>query len=178
VAFPDREEGPPVDPTSPLRVSVFDITGPPLEYPMTVEGFLEKVAHLVYGSDELMTWTEFGDQVRHVEGVGVRVGRVPFAPYKTWDDLVLDAYPYSRAMPGGKTVAQLRRTRLEKGREFFIFEVFRPDGSAVPGQTRLSTVRQLWADQPRSEPVTRDRLREWATRAREEAWYLSVLDEH
>lgn len=176
VSFPDREAGPAVDPTSPLWVGVFG-PGPELEYPMTVAAFLEEVALTVYSSQEVATWLEFEDRVRHVEGVGVRVWREPFAPYGSWDDFMLDEYPYSRAMPGGRTVAQLRRMRLDKGRPFFLFEVLRPDGSAAPGQTRLSTVRQLWSDGARSEPLAgRDQVLAWAAEARFTAWLLSVVD--
>jgi len=176
VSFPHREEGPPVEPTSPLWVSVFG-TGPELEYPMTVAAFVEDVAYAVYEAQEVVTWSVFEQRVRHVEGVGVRVWREPFAPRRSWDDLVLDEYPYSRAMPGSSTVAYLRRTRFAKGRPHFTFEVLRPDGTVASGQTRLATVRRMWAEQsPPEPPEARDRVAAWAAEARFVAWMLSLAD--
>jgi hypothetical protein len=164
-----------------LWVSVFG-SGPILEYPITIAEFFNEVCRLVYESQEVESWRELSrreleDRVRDVEGLRIRASREPFAPERSFNDVIPDEYSYKRAMPAATAVARFKKLRLERHRPYFLFEVLRPDGSVAPGQTRLSTVRHLWSSQESHEPPSPDeQILAWARSTRTAAWLLDVLD--
>lgn len=150
VWFPEREgnpgQGQPDDTGYSLAVSVYE-AGVLLRCPMTIRHFLEMVLEQRLVSEPCGAWTELEERVFEVEGVRVGLSRTPFAPGK-WKDWFPEEYGYVRAASDSTTVARWRRSRLEANRPYFNIEVHRPDGSVVPGQTRMLSLRRSWADQP------------------------------
>lgn len=138
------EDSPPDDTCECVGLNVF-FSGIDLDYPLTIRHFLESVIDMYDTSGVVETWRELETQVEGLERIHVRISRTPWAPGR-WDDFVAGEYPFMRAAPGTWTVARWRETRLAPQLPTHpTITIQNPDGSRVPGQTRLSTLRFAWA---------------------------------
>lgn len=148
VEFPGREGIPLDDSRQVLWLSVFD-TVIECDYPMTMRELLIEALNTFDNSEFVQSWRELQDAVEATEHIRVAVGRTPFAPWDEWSDCIGGDYPYRRAAPGGWTVARWRRERLAPQLPTHAeVRLHYPDGSPVPGQTRLTTLRTAWAGEP------------------------------
>lgn len=157
VEFPDREDDPDVSPGDPFTLRVYE-TGSTVEYPLTIRKFLVTALSTYDEADCVHTWQDLEDEVEAVERIQVSIGRKPFAPWQEWDDFLATEYPYRKASAGTWTVARWRDQRLAPQLPTHaVIELSYPDGSPVAGQTRLSTLRRAWANEPaRSRPAPTD----------------------
>jgi hypothetical protein len=157
VEFPDREDVPLDDSRGELSLSVFDTVGD-YGYPMTIRELLINALDTFDNSVCVQSWRELQDSVEMVERVRVSVSRTPFAPWNDWFDVLAGDYPYRRGAPGGWTVARWRDQRLRPQLPTHaVLRLQYPDGSNVPGQSRLSTLRSAWANEPPSQiPASTD----------------------
>lgn len=179
VEFPDREEDWDHDPVDPFTLLVYD-TQSTVDYPLTIREFLTTALDTYDDAECVHTWWALEDTVEGVEGVRIAVGRKPFAPWLEWDDFLAADYRYRKAAPGTWTVARWRDQRLATHLPTHaVLEVINPDGTTVPGQTRMSTLRTAWADQDarrRPEPENPDRQFEVMRDARWIGYVRSVVD--
>jgi hypothetical protein len=144
VEFPDREDIWDHGPDDPFTLLVYDKQST-VEYPLTIREFLMTALETYDDADCVHTWQRLEDAVNAVERVQISVGRTPFAPWQDWDDLLASEYPYPEAAPGSWTVARWRDQRLApRLPTHALLELTHPDGTAVAGQTRLSTLRTAW----------------------------------
>lgn len=160
VEFPEREEKPLDDSRKELSLSVFD-TVTENDYPMTIRELLIDALDTFDNSECVQTWRELQDAVEATENIRVSVGRTPFAPWDDWSDFMAGDYPYRRAAPGTWTVARWRDQRLmPQLPTHSVISLLYPNGSPVPGQTRLATLRAAWVDEkPALGPDSADPVR-------------------
>lgn len=166
VWFPDGEDEGIDDARESVQFAVFFV-GTYVTYPTTIRHSVGEILDQVAESVEVQSWQAFEERVQDVEGFPIKASRMPFAPAGTWDDYTLSEYPYRRRLPDSATLARFRSKRLESGRPWFVFDIVNPDGSAAPGQTRLSTMRRRWAGAEPDVPEQADaRLLALARQAR------------
>lgn len=178
VEFPEQEDLPPDDTRTGFALMVYRSVCE-YEYPMSIRDFLVNVLDMYDTETCVESWRELTDVVEWLERIRVTIGRQPFAPADTWDDYHAGDYRFRRAAPGTWTVARWRNTRLTACLPTHaIASVNYPDGSPVPGQTRLATLRRAWADQPSTswpDPTDPTRLFELMRDARWIGYVRSVM---
>ena len=117
-----------------------------LRYPMTIRQFLEDLATQWWESPTREACSALEAAILDVEGFGVTVT----TPLRSHQKGLVEEYHYTRAIPGGTTVARWRDLRFAPGFPDLEVQSRHPDGSSVAGRTLVSTLRQAWA---RVEPA-------------------------
>ena len=84
-------------------------------------------------------------RISQIEGFLVRIRHLGGADVRS-DRQGLPTWPYERAAKDSWSVADWKRERFAPTYPGFNVEVLDADGNPVPGQTRLESVRDTYAD--------------------------------